>query len=129
MTINDGLPRSLSELNSRPSRWCIRVPRENEYSPLCLFVGFSAYSNQATRFILDSHVDNETFELTGKLKQTDIMSVQAESWLHCARFIGDMLVLAEVTDPAIFLAVSLVNQCFFVAGCCFAKGELADGQG
>ena len=31
MTINDGLPRSLSELNSRPSRWCIRVPRENEY--------------------------------------------------------------------------------------------------
>ena len=32
MTINDGLPRSLSELNSRPSRWCIRVPRENEYS-------------------------------------------------------------------------------------------------
>ena len=31
MTIIDGIPRSLSELNSRPSRWCIRVPRENEY--------------------------------------------------------------------------------------------------
>ena len=41
MTINDGIPRSLSELNSRPSRWCIRVPRENEY---CTF--HSSYNSE-----------------------------------------------------------------------------------
>ena len=54
--------------------------------------------------------------------------IEAESWLHCARFIGEMLVLSDVIDPNIHLATPLVCHCFYVAECCFIYGESSDNR-
>jgi hypothetical protein len=39
------------------------------------------------------------------------------------RTIGDILVLSDVIDPFAYLALPYVNQAFYVAGCCYMKGE------
>ena len=44
-------------------------------------------------------------------------------WRHSARTIGDILVLSNVINPFVYLALPFVNQAFFVAGCCYIKGE------
>jgi hypothetical protein len=44
-------------------------------------------------------------------------------WRNSARTIGDILVLSDITNPYSYFALPFVNQAFFVAGCCYIKGE------
>jgi len=45
-------------------------------------------------------------------------------WRNSARTIGDILVLSDIICPLAYCALPFVNQAFFVAGCCYVKGEL-----
>ena len=47
----------------------------------------------------------------------------ATIWENSARKIGDILSMSDVVDPFTFISLPFVNQAFFVAGCCNAKGE------
>jgi hypothetical protein len=44
-------------------------------------------------------------------------------WRNSARTIGDILVLTDIINPYSYFALPFVNQAFFVAGCCYVKGE------
>ena len=82
------------------------------------------HASQAIRSLTDSRLTSDAYLPSGKIiEEITPMSIQAGSWLHCARYIGDILVVADVVNPNIYLAVPLVSQCFFSAACCFAKGE------
>ena len=48
----------------------------------------------------------------------------ANLWRNSARTIGDILVLSDIINPYAYYALPFVNQAFFVAGCCYVKGEL-----
>ena len=45
-----------------------------------------------------------------------------EAWLAGARFISEMLVLADIVDPVVHLAIPFVGHCFYIAECCFLRG-------
>ncbi|GFZ45812.1 hypothetical protein JCM24511_03542 [Saitozyma sp. JCM 24511] len=47
-------------------------------------------------------------------------------WRNSARTIGDILVLTDIINPYSYFALPFVNQAFFVAGCCYVKGEKGD---
>jgi hypothetical protein len=65
-----------------------------------------------------------SFGPTGKTDRITLQSIQAGSWLHNARFIGDMLVLADVIDSHLYLDIPAISHCFFVAGRCFIEGAV-----
>lgn len=44
-------------------------------------------------------------------------------WRNSARTIGDVLVLSDILNPNAYLSLPFCNQAFFVAGCCYVKGE------
>jgi hypothetical protein len=44
-------------------------------------------------------------------------------WRNSARTIGDILVLSDIINGHSYLALPFVNQAFYVAGCCYVKGE------
>jgi hypothetical protein len=50
-------------------------------------------------------------------------------WRNSARTIGDILVLTDIINPYSYFALPFVNQAFFVAGCCYVKGENGEGVG
>lgn len=49
--------------------------------------------------------------------------VASHLWHNSARTIGDILVLSDIIDPFSYHALPFANQAFFVAGCCYIKGE------
>ncbi|ORY35076.1 hypothetical protein BCR39DRAFT_147419 [Naematelia encephala] len=92
--------------------------------PIYLFLHLWNHTIQCSRYLYDpgKEVENiASFGPTGKSDRLTLQSIQAGSWLHCARFVGDMLVLADVIDPHLYLAIPSVNHCFFVAGRCFLE--------
>lgn len=44
-------------------------------------------------------------------------------WRNSARTIGDILVLSDIINGHSYLALPFVNQAFYVAGCCYVKGQ------
>lgn len=44
-------------------------------------------------------------------------------WRNSARTIGDILVLSDIINTHSYLALPFVNQAFYVAGCCYVKGQ------
>nr|XP_031857874.1 uncharacterized protein CI109_006746 [Kwoniella shandongensis]KAA5524946.1 hypothetical protein CI109_006746 [Kwoniella shandongensis] len=89
-----------------------------------LFLHLWNHTIQCSKYLYDPGKEVESiasFGPTGKSDQLTVQSIQAGSWLHCARFVGDMLVLADVIDPHLYLAIPSVNYCFFVAGRCFSE--------
>jgi hypothetical protein len=60
---------------------------------------------------------------------TPSSSAQASNlWRNSARTIGDILVLSDITNPFNYFTLPFVNQAFFVAGCCYIKGEFGLGS-
>ncbi|ORY23108.1 hypothetical protein BCR39DRAFT_549856 [Naematelia encephala] len=98
--------------------------------PMYLSLHLWNYTIQAFRYLADTPRSNGEYAPSGKAdQQVPLMSIQAESWLHCARFIGEILVLADVIDPNLYLAIPLVSHCFYEAVCCFAKDkEIGNGM-
>jgi len=84
-------------------------------------------TTQTSRHLLtpDVYSDNivNLFAATGRAAGPTTLSVTSSAWLHFARYVGDMLVLADVINPSMYLALPLISQSFFIAGCCFVKGE------
>lgn len=64
-----------------------------------------------------------SFGPTGKTDRATLQSIQAGSWLHCARFVADMLVLADVIDPKLYLTTPSLAYCFSSAARCFIDGR------
>jgi len=50
-------------------------------------------------------------------------STVSSIWRNSARTIGDILVLSDIINGHSYLALPFVNQAFYVAGCCYVKGE------
>lgn len=63
--------------------------------------------------------------LTKSGMATPNMAAATNLWLNSARTIGDILVLSDIINPFAYFSLPFVNQAFFVAGCCYVKGELA----
>jgi hypothetical protein len=52
-------------------------------------------------------------------------TIASNIWRNSARTIGDILVFSDIINPLAYCALPFVNQAFFVAGCCYVKGERA----
>ena len=68
--------------------------------------------------------DRVTFGPSGKGAPDIILSVQDIAWLHSPRFIGDMLVLANLIDPNIYMTMPLITYPFLLAKNYFERGKL-----
>jgi hypothetical protein len=88
-------------------------------------LSIQAYSEQSTKFLYSPGIElenNSNFGPTGKTDSLTLQSIQAGSWLHCARFAADMLVLADVFDPNLYLTTPSLSYCFLTAARCFLNG-------
>jgi hypothetical protein len=65
------------------------------------------------------NVENRSTDKRGTANPEEMPST---SWRESVRTIGDILVLTDIINPHAYLAIPLINQCLYVAGCCYVKG-------
>ncbi|ORX35689.1 fungal-specific transcription factor domain-domain-containing protein [Kockovaella imperatae] len=91
--------------------------------PTYLFLHLYNFTINAVRFLVDRfRATNEEFKASGRPHDPSPQKyVVPENWLHGARFISEMLVLADIVDPVIYLANPMITHCFYIAENCFLK--------
>ncbi|ORY26761.1 fungal-specific transcription factor domain-domain-containing protein [Naematelia encephala] len=88
--------------------------------PIYLFLHIFSHAIQCLRQNVGLQEEFVDFAMSGKGAQEVSAGLRSNRWLHSPRFIGDMLVLANLIDLKIYLAMPLISQCFFLAGKGFA---------
>lgn len=105
-----------------PDDGSLHLHHEAGQGSIYLFLHIFNHAIQSLVQGVDSQRAFTDFTASGKPSRDVVLSLGANLWLHSPRFIGDMLVLAKLTDPRIYLSTPFISHCFFLAAKAFVTG-------